>query len=91
MHATTPAGTTPFYGATKAQVDAQNAAIADRTGGTKPIQMVPYKPKAGQQFWCRELDGGYTLRTMRECMEDLQPGRWEKSEAGYAYFIREKK
>lgn len=84
-------GATPFVGASRAEIDAQNAAIHAQTAATKPVQMVPYKPEPGQQFYVRELDGLWTLRTMNEIMKDLQPGKWEKGDSGYPYFIREEK
>ena len=84
-------GADQFVGATRAQVDAENAAIHARDAATKPVQMVPYKPEPGQQFYCRELDGTYTLRTTNEIMNDLQPGKWERGESGYPFFIREEK
>jgi hypothetical protein len=52
---------------------------------------VPYKPSPDQQFWCRELDRSYTLRTMTDIMGNCQPGEWRESESGYPYFIRRKK
>lgn len=38
-------------------------------------QIVPQDP-GPNAFWCRELDGTYTLRTMNTVTHDLQPGEW---------------
>jgi len=81
-----------WHGASKAQVDAENIAIAQKTGVTKPVPLVPYKPSASQQWWCRELDGSYTLRNTNDIMENLQPGFWQYAQpGGYPYFIRQEK
>ncbi|EFR01182.1 hypothetical protein MGYG_04184 [Nannizzia gypsea CBS 118893] len=84
-----PAGTVPWIGPTRAEVDAQNLAIARATGAMRSQSMVPYRPAEGQQWWCRELDGSYTLRTTTDVMENLQPGYWAYSSSGYPYFIRQ--
>lgn len=77
-----------WIGATKAEVDAQNIAIAKEVGATKPSNLVPYKLVDGQQWWCRELDGSFTLRTTNDIMDNLQPGHWTYASGGYPYFIR---
>ncbi|KAK2875953.1 hypothetical protein FQN49_001495 [Arthroderma sp. PD_2] len=84
-----PAGTVPWIGPTRAEVDAQNLAVARATGAMRPQSMVPYRPAEGQQWWCREVDGSYTLRTTNDIMENLQPGYWTYSSSGYPYFIRQ--
>ena len=85
-----PDGTTLFTGKTRDQVHWENQQIANNTGANEYHQMVPYNAAAGQQFWCRELDGAWSLRTVNECMTELQPGYWDKSQSGHAVFIRQK-
>ncbi|KAI4115617.1 MAG: hypothetical protein LQ338_007831 [Usnochroma carphineum] len=85
-----PEPTKIWYGSTKAEVDAQNAALAQSAGAYKPIELVPANPTAGQQFYCRELDGTYTLRTMTDIETSCQPGSWHRASTGYPYFIRSK-
>ncbi|KAI9880053.1 MAG: hypothetical protein M1830_005785 [Pleopsidium flavum] len=81
-----------WYGSSKAEVDAENMAIAQTTGATKPTHLIPYKPSPSQQWWCRELDGSYTLRTTNDIMDNLQPGFWQYAQpGGYPYFIRQEK
>ena len=58
---------------------------------TKPQPMVPYKPRPEQLFWCRELDGGYSLRTHKNIAEDLQPRVWQYGDESYPYFVRQEK
>ncbi|KAI4242928.1 MAG: hypothetical protein L6R40_003801 [Gallowayella cf. fulva] len=55
-----------WYGSTKAEVDAQNAALAPSLGVFAPMKLVPANATAGQQFYCKELNGCYTLRTTTE-------------------------
>lgn len=94
-----------WYGATKAEVDAQEAAdAAAATAAAEQahsVQLVlipqivaapapapaPPAPKP-QQFYCRELDGSYTLRTTTEIMQTLQPGHWTHAPSGYPYWVR---
>jgi hypothetical protein len=78
-----------WHGPTKAQVDAQNMAAAQAAGATNPVNMIPFRPEAGQQWWCRELDQTYTLRTTTDIMENLQPGYWAQASGGYPYFVRQ--
>ncbi|KAL9598283.1 MAG: hypothetical protein Q9219_004584 [cf. Caloplaca sp. 3 TL-2023] len=77
-----------WYGSTKAEVDAQNAALAQTVGAFKPMEFVPANPTPGQQFYCRELDGTYTLRTVTDIETSCQPGSWHRASSGYPYFIR---
>ncbi|PGH12415.1 hypothetical protein AJ80_06722 [Polytolypa hystricis UAMH7299] len=81
-------GAVPWHGPTRAEVNARNQAIAAANGVYNPRPMIPYKPEDGQQWWCRETDGSYTLRTTTDIMENCKPGRWEYGPAGYPYFIR---
>ncbi|KAL8687263.1 MAG: hypothetical protein Q9224_005203 [Gallowayella concinna] len=83
-----PEPTKIWYGSTKAEVDAQNAALAPSVGALTPMQLVPGNPGAGQQFYCRELDGSYTLRTMTDIGNSCQPGTWKTAPTGFPYFIR---
>ncbi|KAL9631765.1 MAG: hypothetical protein Q9204_004082 [Flavoplaca sp. TL-2023a] len=79
-----------WYGSTKAEVDAQNAALAQGVGAYKPMNLVPANPGASQQFWCKELNDCYTLRTMTDIETSCQPGSWHTSSVGYPYFVRSK-
>lgn len=85
-----PSAPAYFVGATKADVQFQNNLIAQNTGATMPSQLAPYKPAAGQQFWCKETDGSWTLRTHAEVtMGEVAPGHWEKHvTSGYFYWVR---
>lgn len=55
-----------------------------------PTQLAPYKPADGQQFWCKELDGSWTLRTHTDIvMGEVSPGHWERhATSGYFYWVR---
>ncbi|KAI4251704.1 MAG: hypothetical protein LQ352_004692 [Teloschistes flavicans] len=79
-----------WLGSTKAQVDAQNATLAKDVGAYQPIQLVPASATAAQQFYCRELDGSYTLRTTTDIETSCQPGVWQTAKSGYPYFVRSK-
>lgn len=68
----------------------ENQIIAENTGANKPVQMAPYKAAPGQQFWCQELDGSFSLKTVKETMDELQPGHWKTNEYGYPIFIRQR-
>ncbi|KAL8699474.1 MAG: hypothetical protein Q9201_005984 [Fulgogasparrea decipioides] len=79
-----------WVGSTKAQVDAQNAALAQGVGAYQQMQLAPANPTASQQFYCRELDGTYTLRTVTDIETSCQPGSWQTAVSGYPYFVRTK-
>ncbi|MCJ1287555.1 hypothetical protein MMC26_006907 [Xylographa opegraphella] len=75
-----------WYGSSRQEVDVQNHAI--HKAHAKPTQMVPYEPSAEEQFWVRELDGSWTLRTAKDVGDNCQPGYWQEGESGYPLFIR---
>lgn len=84
-----------FVGSSAAEIQAQNAMIAAQwmaMGQPKPPpnQLVPYKPGNTPQFWCKELDGSWTLRELSDFTSgDLTAGRWEvHPTSGYHYFVR---
>ncbi|KAL8685166.1 MAG: hypothetical protein Q9218_007936 [Villophora microphyllina] len=52
-----------------------------------PPQSPQNVPAAGQ-FYCRELDGTYTLRTTTGIVASCQPGLWKTTKTGYPYFVR---
>lgn len=91
------APTAPYYfvGSTAADIQAQNAILAAQfmTAGQSvvpPNQLVPYKPGNTPQFWCKELDGSWTLRELSDFTTgDLAAGRWEvHPTSGYRYFVK---
>ena len=87
-----PAGANYYQGQTAAQVNANNQARAQKAGAYNTnIQMVPQPASPNDEFWCRELTGHYTLRTMNTIMHSLQPGVWAIANSGYPYFVRHAK
>ncbi len=84
-----PVGANYYQGPTTSQVNANNQARAHNVGAYNPnIQMVPQPASPDSEFWCRELNGHYTLRTMNTIMQSLQPGVWARGSSGYPYFVR---
>ena len=87
-----PGGANFYQGRTSTQVNADNQARAHHVGAYNPnIQMVPQPASPNDQFWCRELTGHFTLRTMNDIVQSLQPGVWTRAPAGYHYFVRHAK
>ena len=86
-----PAKTNYWYGASKAEIDARNVCAAQVSGATKPMQLAPHGTSADQQFYVKEFDGSWTLRTTTDIMGSCQPGHWEYAQGGYPYFVRKKK
>lgn len=86
-----PVKTNYWYGASKAEVDKRNIEAAHATGATKPVQLVPHGTSADQQFYVKELDGSWTLRTTTDIMGSCLPGHWEYAQGGYPFFVRKKK
>lgn len=82
-----------FVGATAADIQAQNAIMYANFAASQqqqPSQLAPYKPGASPQFWCKELDGSWTLREYNDAMKgDFPPGHWERhATSGYYYYVR---
>ncbi|MCJ1437619.1 hypothetical protein MMC27_007006 [Xylographa pallens] len=75
-----------WYGSSRQEVDVQNHAIYK--AHAKPTPLVPYEPSAEEQFWVRELDGSWTLRTSKDVGDNCQPGYWQQGESGYHHFYR---
>lgn len=77
---------------TVTEVDQDNQAIAVREGAYDAHEIAPKDPKPDQMFWCREVDGSWTLRTVFTIENDLRPGRWQvDAQRGYLVFIRAQK
>jgi hypothetical protein len=87
-----PSAPAYFVGATASEIAAQNAILLANMQAAKapPSQLVPYKPGASPQFWCKELDGSWTLREYNDSLKhDFPKGHWEKhASSGYYYFVR---
>ncbi|KAJ4502456.1 hypothetical protein HRR83_005551 [Exophiala dermatitidis] len=82
-----------FVGATAAEIQAQNAIMYANLAASQqqpPSQLAPYKPGASPQFWCKELDGSWTLREYNDALKaDFPAGHWEKhATSGYYYYVR---
>lgn len=89
-----PSGPPYWVGAGPQDFSAQQAVIAQMMGyevKPSPTQLAPYKPADGQQFWCKELDGSWTLRTHTDIvMGEVSPGHWERhTSSGYFYWVRQ--
>ena len=54
----------------------------------------PEEPKLkgdpNQEYYCRELDGHYSLRTANAIYKECQPGYWQSSQSGYPVWHRSK-
>lgn len=63
-----------------------------------PAKVEEKKPDAGPspygdpntEYYVRELDGLWSLRTASEVHKDCRPGFWMPSESGWPIWIREK-
>ncbi|KAL1959435.1 hypothetical protein VTO42DRAFT_2238 [Malbranchea cinnamomea] len=75
----------PYRGATRAEIENGN-----NNGRVQAAIMngAPQNARQGDQFFVRELDGTYSLRTIQDIVENLRPGQWFQSREGYPYFVR---
>ena len=52
----------------------------------------PEEPKLtgdpNQEFYCRELDGSWSLRTVTAIEKECRPGTWQTSVSGWPVFYR---
>ncbi|MCJ1442826.1 MAG: hypothetical protein MMC23_003323 [Stictis urceolatum] len=78
-----------WQGSSKDEVDMQNRAIHYEQ--QQKVQLVPYQeaPNSEHQYWCKELDGNYTLRTIKEIGDDCKIGHWQLSKDNYWYWVRD--
>ena len=74
----------PFYHGQPTIVYQQPAQAAEPAKPEEPI--LTGDPK--QEFYCRELDGSWSLRTATAITKDCHPGFWQSSESGYPVFYR---
>ncbi|KAI1615788.1 hypothetical protein EDD36DRAFT_196875 [Exophiala viscosa] len=81
-----------FVGSTSAEIQAQNAIYMAHMAASQsqPTMLAPYKPGSSPQFWCKELDGSWTLREYGDTMKgDFPAGHWERHQtSGYYYYVR---
>ena len=78
-----------WQGNSKNEIDRQNVVIAQNIGAAKQHPLIPHNATNTQQWWCKELDGSFTLRSTNTIMEELQPGFWSYAKnGGYPYWIR---
>ena len=82
-----------FVGATATEIQTQNAIMLANMQAAQqqqPSQLAPYKPGSSPQFWCKELDGSWTLREYNDALKsDFPAGHWEKHPtSGYQYYVR---
>jgi hypothetical protein len=59
----------------------------------RPSVALPYAPSADgeQQFWVRDLDGSYELKTPTQIRDTCQPGSWKTGSSGFPYYVRERR
>ncbi|KAF2816311.1 uncharacterized protein BDZ99DRAFT_133374 [Mytilinidion resinicola] len=76
-------------GRTKEQVDMDNRRTAYQQGAYSMHPIAPDNPPPDTQFWCKEVDGEWTLRTFFTIQEDLKPGNWKYApDTGMFVYIR---
>lgn len=57
-------------------------------GGFNQVQLVPQNASPDNEYYCRELDGTWTVRTVNTIMNSLNPGQWAYATNGYPYWVR---
>lgn len=80
-----------YHGLTAPQLRDRNASIAPDHGGFDQVRLVPEKASPDNEYFCRELDGSWTVRTVNTIMNSLNPGQWAYATNGYPYWIRHEK
>ena len=60
-------------------------------GGFTQYYPVPRNASPDDEYFCRELDGTHTLRTINTIMNHLNPGQWAQSPSGELYWHRHAK
>ena len=78
-------------GLTTQQANEWNISRAQGLGGFTPVQLVPQNASPDNEYYCRELDGTWTVRSVNTIMNSLNPGQWAYATTGYPYWIRHSK
>lgn len=86
-----PANFNCYQGLTSQQVRDRNLSRAQSHGGFNQTLLVPQNASPDNEYFCRELDGTWTVRTVNTIMNHLNPGQWAYSTTGYPYWIRHSK
>lgn len=86
-----PASFNYYQGLTSQQVNDRNIARAQNHGGFNQVQLVPQNASPDNEYFCRELDGTWTVRTINTIMNSLNPGQWAYATTGYPYWVRHSK
>ena len=73
------------------QVHARNIARVQSHGGFNQVQLVPLDAHPDNEYFCREVDGIWTARTVNTVVSSLNSGRWAYSSTGNPYWIRHPK
>ena len=56
------------------------------------LQFLPEEPTGKTEYYCKELNGTFTVRTTNDIINKCQPGDWRThSQTGYPYFVRRSK
>lgn len=81
-----------YYASVGGDLASQQAYLMQQFGWAKPAPhtLYPYKPSDGQQFWVKETDGTWTLRSHTDIINgEVSPGQWQRHPtSGYFYFVR---
>lgn len=80
-----------YQGLTSQQVYDRNISSAQNHGGFNQTQLVPENAHPDNEYFCRELDGTWTVRTVNTIRKSLNPGQWAYSTTGYPYWVRHAK
>ena len=58
-------------------------------GAAERVQLVPETPTGDDKYYCKGLDGGFTLQTTNFIMNHCQPGQWRvATKTGFPYWER---
>ena len=83
-----PANVNYYQGLTSQQVHDRNISRAQSHGGSNQPQLVPEQASPDNEYFCREVDGTWTVRTVNTIMNSLTPGQWAYATNGYPYWVR---
>ncbi|KAL9098827.1 MAG: hypothetical protein Q9163_005582 [Psora crenata] len=58
-------------------------------GAAVPLELVPQVPTGNDIYYCKELNGKFSERTVNDIMNNCQPGEWRASlQTGFPFFER---
>ena len=76
-----------WHGRTPNEIEMENRITMDKH--IKASKKKGFVRSAGDPYWCKEVNGRFTVRTAADIYNSCRPGHWTVGEEGYPSFTRQ--